>query len=133
MSVKAYLRGITPQLSIQYYDRPDGTSLGLDALDFNAGGEMDELVAQVAGIDNKSLDLRLGGLPSNLDVDLPLAGAILGWAWDVLRLRSADAVEASEPLPEPEVGWAPFDFGWEPTYAEQLDMAAEPPLEETHS
>ncbi|MAE57104.1 MAG: hypothetical protein QF822_02805 [Candidatus Poseidoniia archaeon] len=69
--------------------------------------------------------LRAGAL------DLPLAGAILGWAWDVLRLRSAGAVEASEPLPEPEAEWAPFDFGWEPTYAEQLDMAAEPPLEET--
>ena len=67
MSVKAYLRGISPQLSIEYYDRPDGTSLGLEALDFNAGGEMEELVAQVAGVDNKSLDLRLGDLPSGLD------------------------------------------------------------------
>ena len=67
LSIKAYLRGITPQLSIEYYDRPDGTSLGLNTLDFNAGGEMDELVARVVGVDNKSLDLRLGDLPSNLD------------------------------------------------------------------
>jgi hypothetical protein len=67
MSVKTYLRGISPQLSIEYRDRPDGTSLGLAATDFNAGGEMEELVAQVAGVDNKSLDLRLGDLPSNLD------------------------------------------------------------------
>ena len=67
MSVKAYLRGISPQLSIEYYDQPNGTSLGIEALDFNAGGEMEELVAQITGIDNKSLDLRLGDLPSNLD------------------------------------------------------------------
>ena len=67
MSVKAYLRGISPQLSIEYRDRPDGTSLGLAATDFNAGGDMEELVAQVSGVDNKSLDLRLGDLPANLD------------------------------------------------------------------
>ncbi|MAH17069.1 MAG: hypothetical protein CL960_01025 [Euryarchaeota archaeon] len=64
-------------------------------------------------------------------LDFPLAGAILGWAWDVLRLRSAGAVEASEPLPEPQAEWDPFDFGWEPTYGERLEIAAEPPLEET--
>jgi len=64
-------------------------------------------------------------------LDFPLAGAILGWAWDVLRLRSAGAVKASEPLPEPQGEWEPFDFGWEPTYAERLEMVAEPPLEET--
>lgn len=63
-------------------------------------------------------------------LDFPLAGAILGWAWDVLRLRSAGAVVASEPLPEPQAEWEPFDFGWEPTYAERLEMVAEPPLEE---
>jgi len=55
-------------------------------------------------------------------LDFPLAGAILGWAWD--------AVVASEPLPEPQAEWEPFDFGWEPTYAERLEMVAEPPLEE---
>ena len=65
------------------------------------------------------------------DLDLPLAGSVLGWAWDVLRLRATGAIEATEPIPEPQPEWIDFDFGWEPTYAEQLDDSAEPPIEES--
>ena len=65
------------------------------------------------------------------DLDLPLAGSVLGWAWDVLRLRATGAIEATEPIPEPQPEWIDFDFGWEPTYSEQLDDCAEPPIEES--
>jgi chromatin segregation and condensation protein Rec8/ScpA/Scc1 (kleisin family) len=65
------------------------------------------------------------------DLDLPLAGSVLGWAWDVLRLRATGAIEATEPIPEPQPEWIDFDFGWEPTYAEQLENSAEPPIEES--
>ncbi len=65
------------------------------------------------------------------DLDLPLAGSVLGWAWDVLRLRATGAIEATEPIPEPQPEWVEFDFGWEPTYAEQLEDSAEPPIEES--
>ena len=65
------------------------------------------------------------------DLDLPLAGSVLGWAWDVLRLRATGAIEATEPIPEPQPEWIDFDFGWEPTYAEQLEDSSEPPIEES--
>ena len=65
------------------------------------------------------------------DLDLPLAGSVLGWAWDVLRLRATGAIEATEPIPEPQPEWVDFDFGWEPTYAEQLEDSSEPPIEES--
>ena len=65
------------------------------------------------------------------DLDLPLAGSVLSWAWDVLRLRANGAIEATEPIPEPQPEWVEFDFGWEPTYAEQLEDSAEPPIEES--
>ena len=65
------------------------------------------------------------------DLDLPLAGSVLGWAWDVLRLRATGAIEATEPIPEPQPEWVEFDFGLEPTYAEQLEDSAEPPIEES--
>jgi chromatin segregation and condensation protein Rec8/ScpA/Scc1 (kleisin family) len=65
------------------------------------------------------------------DLDLPLAGSVLGWAWDVLKLRASGAIEATEPIPEPQPEWVDFDFGWEPTYAEQLEDSIEPPIEES--
>ena len=65
------------------------------------------------------------------DLDLPLAGSVLGWAWDVLRLRATGAIEATQPIPEPQPEWIDFDFGWEPTYAEQLEERSEPPIEES--
>ena len=65
------------------------------------------------------------------DLDLPLAGSVLGWAWDVLKLRATGAIEATEPIPEPQPEWIDFDFGWEPTYAEQLEDSSEPPIEES--
>ena len=36
-----------------------------------------------------------------------------------------------EPIPEPQPEWVDFDFGWEPTYAEQLEDSSEPPIEES--
>ena len=65
------------------------------------------------------------------DLDLPLAGSVLGWAWDVLKMRSNGAIDATEPIPEPQPDWVDFDFGWEPTYAEQLEDSIEPPIEES--
>ncbi|MFL2941712.1 MAG: hypothetical protein ACJZ2N_02805 [Candidatus Poseidoniales archaeon] len=65
------------------------------------------------------------------DLDLPLAGSVLSWAWDVLKLRANGAIEATEPIPEPQPEWVNFDFGWEPTYAEQLEDSIEPPIEES--
>lgn len=59
------------------------------------------------------------------DLDLALAGNLLGWAWEVLRLRAAEAVTATDP-PPPDDDWEPFDFGWEPTYGERLDAGAMP-------
>ena len=64
------------------------------------------------------------------DLDLPLAGSVLGWAWDVLKMRANGAIDATEPIPEPQPDWVDFDFGWEPTYAEQLEDSIEPPIEE---
>jgi len=65
------------------------------------------------------------------DLDLPLAGSVLGWAWDVLKMRANGAIDATEPIPEPQPDWIDFDFGWEPTYAEQLEDSIEPPIEES--
>ena len=65
------------------------------------------------------------------DLDLPLAGSVLGWAWDVLKMRASGAIDATEPIPEPQPDWVDFDFGWEPTYAEQLEDSVEPPIEES--
>ena len=65
------------------------------------------------------------------DLDLPLAGSVLGWAWDVLKMRANGAIDATEPIPEPQPDWVDFDFGWEPTYAEQLEDSIEPPIEES--
>ena len=65
------------------------------------------------------------------DLDLPLAGSVLGWAWDVLKMRASGAIDATEPIPEPQPDWIDFDFGWEPTYAEQLEDSVEPPIEES--
>ncbi len=65
------------------------------------------------------------------DLDLPLAGSVLGWAWDVLKMRANGAIDATEPIPEPQPDWVDFDFGWEPTYAEQLEDCIEPPIEES--
>ena len=65
------------------------------------------------------------------DLDLPLAGSVLGWAWDVLKMRANGAILATEPIPEPQPEWIDFDFGWEPTFAEQLDDCIEPPIEES--
>ena len=65
------------------------------------------------------------------DLDLPLAGSVLGWAWDVLKMRASGAIDATEPIPEPQPDWIDFDFGWEPTYAEQLEDSIEPPIEES--
>ena len=65
------------------------------------------------------------------DLDLPLAGSVLGWAWDVLKMRANGAIDATEPIPEPQPDWVDFDFGWEPTYAEQLEDSVEPPIEES--
>ena len=65
------------------------------------------------------------------DLDLPLAGSVLGWAWDVLKMRASGAIYATEPIPEPQPDWVDFDFGWEPTYAEQLEDSIEPPIEES--
>ena len=65
------------------------------------------------------------------DLDLPLAGSVLGWAWDVLKMRANGAIDATEPIPEPQPEWVDFDFGWEPTYAEQLEDSIEPPIEES--
>ena len=65
------------------------------------------------------------------DLDLPLAGSVLGWAWDVLKMRANGAIDATEPIPEPQPDWVDFDFGWEPTYAEQLEDRIEPPIEES--
>ena len=65
------------------------------------------------------------------DLDLPLAGSVLGWAWDVLKMRANGAILATEPIPEPQPEWIDFDFGWEPTFAEQLDDCMEPPIEES--
>ena len=65
------------------------------------------------------------------DLDLPLAGSVLGWAWDVLKMRASGAIDATEPIPEPQPEWVDFDFGWEPTYAEQLEDSIEPPIEES--
>ena len=65
------------------------------------------------------------------DLDLPLAGSVLSWAWDVLKLRANGAIEATEPIPEPQPEWVDFDFGWEPTYAEQLEDSVEPPIDES--
>ena len=62
------------------------------------------------------------------DLDLPLAGSVLGWAWDVLKMRASGAIDATEPIPEPQPEWIDFDFGWEPTYAEQLEDSMEPPI-----
>ena len=65
------------------------------------------------------------------DLDLPLAGSVLGWAWDVLKMRANGAIDATEPIPEPQPDWVDFDFGWEPTYAEHLEDSVEPPIEES--
>ena len=65
------------------------------------------------------------------DLDLPLAGSVLGWAWDVLKMRASGAIDATEPIPEPQPDWVDFDFGWEPTYAEQLEDSIEPTIEES--
>ena len=65
------------------------------------------------------------------DLDLPLAGSVLGWAWDVLKMRANGAIDATESIPEPQPDWIDFDFGWEPTYAEQLEDSIEPPIEES--
>ena len=89
------------------------------------------------GLDPWSLDLKHLILEyqkyavKSDDLDLPLAGSVLGWAWDVLRMRANGAIDATEPIPEPQPEWIEFDFGWEPTYAEQLDDAIEPPIEES--
>ena len=89
------------------------------------------------GLDPWSLDLKHTILEYQKyavkedDLDLPLAGSVLGWAWDVLRLRATGAIEATEPIPEPQPEWVDFDFGWEPTYAEQLEDSSEPPIEES--
>ena len=64
------------------------------------------------------------------DLDLPLAGSVLGWAWDVLKMRANGAIDATEPIPEPQPDWVDFDFGWEPTYAEQLEDSIEPPSDD---
>ena len=89
------------------------------------------------GLDPWSLDLKHMILEyqkyavKSDDLDLPLAGSVLGWAWDVLKLRATGAIEATEPIPEPQPEWTEFEFGWEPTYSEQLEDSLEPPIEES--
>jgi len=89
------------------------------------------------GLDPWSLDLKHMILECQKyavkadDLDLPLAGSVLGWAWDVLKLRATGAIEATQPIPEPQLEWTDFDFGWEPTYSEQLEDSAEPAIEES--
>ena len=46
-------------------------------------------------------------------------------------MRANGAIDATEPIPEPQPDWVDFDFGWEPTYAEQLEDSIEPPIEES--
>ena len=63
------------------------------------------------------------------DVDLPMAGAMISWAWDVLKIKSSEAIIATEAIEE-EKEWEPFDFGWEPTFIEKLENSPESPIEE---
>ena len=63
------------------------------------------------------------------EVDLPMAGAMISWAWDVLKIKSSEAIVATEAI-EKEEEWEPFDFGWEPTFIEKLENSVEAPIEE---
>ena len=64
------------------------------------------------------------------DVDLPMAGAMISWAWDVLKIKSSEAVIATEAIEKEEELWEPFDFGWEPTFVERLENSPRSPIEE---
>ncbi len=63
------------------------------------------------------------------DVDLPMAGAMISWAWDVLKIKSSEAIVATEAV-EIEDEWEPFEFGWEPTFIEKLENSTDSPIEE---
>ena len=63
------------------------------------------------------------------EIDLPMAGAMISWAWDVLKIKSSEAIVATEAV-EMEEEWEPFDFGWEPTFVEKLENSIEAPIEE---
>ena len=63
------------------------------------------------------------------EIDLPMAGAMISWAWDVLKIKSSEAIVATEAV-EMEEEWEPFDFGWEPTFVEKLENSVEAPIEE---
>ena len=63
------------------------------------------------------------------EIDLPMAGAMISWAWDVLKIKSSEALVATEAV-EMEEEWEPFDFGWEPTFVEKLENSVEAPIEE---
>ena len=63
------------------------------------------------------------------EVDLPMAGAMISWAWDVLKIKSSEAIVATEAI-EKEEEWEPFDFGWERTFIENLENSVEAPIEE---
>tara|TARA_B110000196_G_scaffold161383_1_gene138682 strand:- start:7504 stop:12927 length:5424 start_codon:yes stop_codon:yes gene_type:complete len=71
MNMKAYLRGISPNLGLKLWDPEDeGTQLDISLEDFNHDvPSMDRILVDINNFENKSVLLRIDDLPNNFDLN----------------------------------------------------------------
>ena len=71
MNMKAYLRGISPNIGLKLWDPEDeGTQLDISLEDFNHDvPSMDRILVDISNFENKSVLLRIDDLPNNFDLN----------------------------------------------------------------
>ena len=71
MNMKAYLRGISPNIGLKLWDPEDeGTQLDISLEDFNHDvPSMDRILVDINNFENKSVLLRIDDLPNNFDLN----------------------------------------------------------------
>ena len=71
MNMKAYLRGISPNIGLKLWDpEEEGTQLDISLEDFNHDiPAMDRILVDINNFENKSVLLRIDDLPNNFDLN----------------------------------------------------------------